>query len=105
MAKRVRFSLVVSAAAREELDALRAFEKRQISDEIEAKLLFDPLAETRRMKRLGALKAGFAYDAPLRELKVGNYRVYYNVNEQAHTVYVQAVRYKPPHMTTEEVLR
>jgi mRNA-degrading endonuclease RelE of RelBE toxin-antitoxin system len=83
LAKRARFSLVVSAAAREELDALRVFEKRQISDAIEVNLLVDPLAETRKMKKLGDVKAGFTYDRPLRELKVGAYRVYYNVDEQA----------------------
>src|SRR6266581_8277353 len=74
LAKRVPFSLVVSEAAREELDALRAFEKRQIADEIEKKLLVDPLAQTRKMKMLGEVKAGFSYERPLRELKVGNYR-------------------------------
>ena len=84
---------------------MRAFEKRQIADEIEAKLLVDPLAETRKMKRLGDVKAGFAYERPLRELKVGDYRVYYNVDEQALMVYVHAIRQKPPYMTTEEVLR
>ncbi len=105
LAKRVPLSLVVSEAAREELDALRAFEKRQIADEIEKKLLVDPLAQTRKMKMLGEVKAGFSYERPLRELKVGNYRVYYNVNEQALTVYVHAIRHKPPHMTTEEVLQ
>ena len=105
MAKRIAFSLVVSAAAREELDALRAFEKRQISNAIEANLLFEPLAETRKKKRLGELIASFQYDPPLRELKVGEYRVYYNVNERVHTVYVHAIRHKPPEMTTEEVLR
>ncbi len=105
MAKRVPFSLVVSEAARQELDALRAFEQAEIVDAIEKKLIVDPLAETRKMKKLGDVKAGFAYERPLRELKVGNYRVYYNVDEQAHTVYVQAIRHKPPQMTTEEVLR
>ena len=105
MAKQIRFSLVVSEAARDELDALRAFEKRMIADEIEAILLVNPLAETRKMKKLGTVKAGFSYDPPLRELKVGNYRVYYNVDEQNLMVYVQAIRQKPPHLTTEEVLQ
>src|SRR2546421_6633755 len=104
LAKRVPFSLVVSEAGRQELDALRAFEQVEIADAIETKLVVDPLAETRKMKKLGDVKAGFAYERPLCELKVGNYRVYYNVDVQAHTVYVQGVRHKPPQMTTEEAL-
>ena len=105
MAKRLPFALVVHAVAKAELKALRAFERSRIVDAIEANLLFDPLVASRGRKLLGDVKAGFEYAPPLRELKVGEFRVFYTVNDQARTVFILAVRRKPSGSTTEEVLR
>jgi len=41
---------------------------------------------------------------PIWELRVGEFRVFYDVDEEAQTVFVRAVRHKPPHKTTEEIL-
>jgi mRNA-degrading endonuclease RelE of RelBE toxin-antitoxin system len=49
-------------------------------------------------------EAPFAFDAPLWELRVGDFRVFYDVDEKTPTVYVRAVRDKPPHATSEEIL-
>jgi hypothetical protein len=35
---------------------------------------------------------------------VGDYRVYYDVAEEAQSVFVRAVREKPPHQTTDQIL-
>jgi mRNA-degrading endonuclease RelE of RelBE toxin-antitoxin system len=35
---------------------------------------------------------------------VGEYRVFYDVGEVERVVYVRAIRRKPPHRTTEEIL-
>jgi mRNA-degrading endonuclease RelE of RelBE toxin-antitoxin system len=38
------------------------------------------------------------------ELRVGEYRVFYDVSEVEETVYVRAIRRKPPGKRTEEIL-
>jgi len=105
LGKRVPFTLVVRPVAKAELEDLRVFEHRRVVDAIDANLLFDPLLESRRRKNLGKLSAGFEYDPPLWELKVGEIRVFYSVDEPRRTVFIQSVRRKPPDKTTEEVVR
>ncbi len=41
---------------------------------------------------------------PIWELRVGEFRIFYDVAEEERKVYVRAVRRKPPHKTTEETL-
>ena len=43
-------------------------------------------------------------EPPIWELRVGDYRVFYDVSEADITVYVRAIRVKPPGKTTEEIL-
>jgi len=38
------------------------------------------------------------------ERRVGDWRVFYDVDGEERRVYVRAVRRKPPHRTTEEIL-
>lgn len=46
----------------------------------------------------------FESDPPIWELRVGEFRVFYDVDEIERIVYIRAVRHKPPHKTTEEIL-
>ena len=41
---------------------------------------------------------------PVWELRIGEYRVFYDIDEAARLVSVLAVREKPPHAPTEEVI-
>jgi mRNA-degrading endonuclease RelE of RelBE toxin-antitoxin system len=41
---------------------------------------------------------------PIWELRIGDRRVFYDVDEEGRTVYVRAVRRKAPHATTEQIL-
>jgi len=41
---------------------------------------------------------------PVWELRINEYRVFYDVDDAAKQVVVRAVRRKPPHKTTEEIL-
>ena len=43
-------------------------------------------------------------EPPIWELRVGDYRVFYDVSEREAVVYVRAIRKKPPERTTEEIL-
>ncbi len=48
-----------------------------------------------------AVRAGIP---PVWELRVREYRVFYDVAAAEQTVYVRAIRRKPGHRTTEEIL-
>jgi len=51
------------------------------------------------------VEPGFEHVPPLWELRVGEYRVFYDVDEQANKVFVRAVRKKTPKQTTAEVIQ
>jgi mRNA-degrading endonuclease RelE of RelBE toxin-antitoxin system len=50
------------------------------------------------------LKPPWEHEEPARELRVGKYRVFYDVDEEKQQVIIRAVREKPPHRTTEEIV-
>jgi mRNA-degrading endonuclease RelE of RelBE toxin-antitoxin system len=87
-----------------ELKAIKVFYRRQIALAIEEQLPHQPLVETRNRKVLDDPPASFEYEPPLWELRVGNFRVFYDVDEASEAVFIRAVRDKPPHAATEDVL-
>lgn len=98
------YAIELAASALEEIAALRASDGRRILDAIEEQLAHEPLVETRNRKVLPGLEPPFEAVPPIWELRIGEYRVFYDVNEEEETVYVRAVRHKPPHKATEEIL-
>jgi len=87
-----------------DLKKLKVFLRRQIVDSVDEQLFHVPTRETRRRKILHGLIPPFEADPPIWQLSVGEYRVFYDVDEVERIVYVRAVRHKPPHRTTEEIL-
>jgi mRNA-degrading endonuclease RelE of RelBE toxin-antitoxin system len=87
-----------------DLKELRAGDCQRILDKIEEQLLHDPTRETRNKKPLIGLKPPWEHEEPVWELRVGKYRVFYDVDEAGQRVIIRAVRQKPPHRTTEEIL-
>jgi mRNA-degrading endonuclease RelE of RelBE toxin-antitoxin system len=87
-----------------DLAALRLYDRRRVLDRIDTELGDAPIAETRNRKLLPGLQPPWDQELPIWELRVGEYRVFYDVQEQARLVTVRAIRLKPPHKTTEEIL-
>jgi len=87
-----------------DLANLRAYPRTQILDRIEVQLTHQPTQQTRNKKILVGLIPPWQHIEPIWELRVGEYRVFYDVDEEASTVTVRAIRHKPPHKTTEEIL-
>ena len=81
-----------------------AHHRRAVLDAIELKLSHDPDVVTRNRKLLMNLIPPWVAEPPVWELKAGRYRVFYDVSPEDRTVYVCAIREKPPEKTTEEVL-
>jgi hypothetical protein len=82
--------------SRDHEHAPRRHGKRIVDREAEA-VRADPL-------RLGDFQPPWDQELPIWELRVGGYRVFYDVQERARLVTVRAIRLKPPHKTTEEIL-
>ena len=94
----------ITQPAMAELKAIRVFDRRRIVNEIKVQLTNEPTVPTRHRKCLGSVSAGFEHVPPVWELRVGDFRVFYDVAESAQFVYIRAVRRKDPDQTTEEVI-
>ena len=97
------YGVEVAASAEKELRALRPFDQKAVVAAIEG-LTAEPAVETRNRKQLVNLVPPFEATPPVWELRVGEFRVFYDVDEAQKKVFIRAVRRKPPHKTTEEIL-
>ncbi|MFZ4658504.1 MAG: type II toxin-antitoxin system RelE family toxin [Caldilineaceae bacterium] len=80
------FEIEITAKAEHDLDAIVAYYRSQILDGIEQHLSYRPKQESRsRIKRLRLL------DSPAYRLRIGDYRVYYDVDEDKRIVIVLRV--------------
>ena len=98
------YTIVHAEDVEAELAALRAFDERRVVDAIEQQLAHQPSQVTRNKKVLEGVEPAWEHEPPIWELRVGEFRVYYDVNEAQRQVTVRAIRHKPPHMTTEDIL-
>ncbi len=88
----------------DDLKKLGVGRRKRILDSIDENLKYEPTRQTRNRKILVGLIPPWEYIEPVWELRVGEYRVFYDVDEEASAVMVRAIRHKPPHKTTEEIL-
>jgi len=86
------------------LKDLRAHERKRILDGIDKQLRREPTVKTKHRKPIIGLIPSWEHVEPIWELAVGEYRVFYDVDEAASVVNIRAIRHKPPHKTTEEIL-
>jgi mRNA-degrading endonuclease RelE of RelBE toxin-antitoxin system len=99
-----KYTIQYSSDLVDDLSHLRVYEIRRILDVIEQQLLYEPMTVTRNRKLLFGIKPPWEHVPPIWELRIGNYRVFYDVDEIKKNVSVRALRYKPPDKTTEEIL-
>jgi len=102
--KRGGYEIRYTTGAAEDLAELRAYTRGPILDAIDEQLTFEPEAQTRNKQPLEDLAPPWEFIPPLRELRVGSYRVFYDVDEGERVVAVRAVREKPPEKRTEDIL-
>jgi len=88
----------------DDLKKMPAHYRRMVLDAIESQLLSEPTTPTQNRKLLTSLIPPWTAEQPVWELRVGDYRVFYDVSEEEPIVYVRAVRKKPHGRTTEEIL-
>jgi mRNA-degrading endonuclease RelE of RelBE toxin-antitoxin system len=99
----MHYEIVVHELAVEELESLRAFDQRRILGEIREHLSHQPSVPTRRRKCLIDLLPSFKHELPVWELRVGPFRVFYDVQENERRVHIRAIRRKDATQQTEEI--
>ena len=87
-----------------ELKDIRVFDRRRVADAIGSQLTHQPTVATRNRKRLEAAAPGFEHVPPIWELRVGDYRVFYDADESNRIVYVRSVHHKNHEQTTEDII-
>jgi mRNA-degrading endonuclease RelE of RelBE toxin-antitoxin system len=98
------YAIEIGASALEELKKIKAFYRQQVRNAVKQQLTNQPTVETRNRKRLRGAKPDFEHVPSLWQLRVRQFRVFYDVNEEQCVVSIRAVREKPLHTTTEEIL-
>ena len=98
------FEIEFARSVEKDLLRFRASDRSRILKAIEEQLSRGPCVETRNRKALVNLIPPFEAVPPVWELRIGEYRIFYDVDEDEGIAYVRAVRQKPPHKTTEEIL-
>jgi mRNA-degrading endonuclease RelE of RelBE toxin-antitoxin system len=101
---RKRYDIDYVEGIEEDLAKLRAYDQARILDKIDKQLIYQPARETRNKKTLVGLVPPWDYIESAWELRVGEYRVFYDVDEKTLTVTIRAIRFKPPSKTTEDIL-
>lgn len=98
------FTVRFAGGVAQDLKKIPVFYKNHILDAIQKQLVNTPDLETRNRKVLVKLVPPWEGIEPVWELRVGEYRVFYDVSRDDETVYVRAVRRKPSGKKTEDIL-
>lgn len=98
------YSIRLASDVLKDLRKFPTYHQRRILDEVERQLSHEPTAPTRNRKLLVNLAPPWEAEPPIWELRIEEFRVFYDVSEEEKTVYVRAVRRKPAGQSTEDIL-
>ena len=88
MEKKTAYEIELTQSAIADLQVFRKFEQRQIVAGIEEQLQYEPTVVTRNRKRLRQ------NDIAEWELRIGKFRVFYDVDARVKIVKIEAIGYK-----------
>jgi len=97
------FAIRFAEGVEEDLKKTRIYYRNEILDGIEEQLAHEPVSRTKNRKLLENLIPPRQTVMPVWELRVGEYRVFYDVSSNGSVVYVRAVRRKPRGTKTEDI--
>ncbi len=98
------YRILFAQDVKNDLKKIPAFHRLRVLDDIDKRLRHQPSVQTKNTKLLVNLLPPWEATSVVWELRSGEYRVFYDVEEDTCTVYVRAVRRKLPGKTTEEIL-
>jgi mRNA-degrading endonuclease RelE of RelBE toxin-antitoxin system len=84
----MRFALEFTDSALEDLGFFRKYEQNIILDEIDVQLIQEPAKESRRRKPMEPNELADW------ELRIGDYRVFYDIDTEEATVKIKAIGWK-----------
>jgi mRNA-degrading endonuclease RelE of RelBE toxin-antitoxin system len=96
----IRFAVSVV----KDLKRLSPYHRNVILDVIETQLSHKPTSPAKHRKLLMNLIPPWDAVPPVWGLRVGEFRVFYDVSKTERTVHVRAIRKKPSGKRTEEIL-
>jgi len=98
------FEIVFSAEVEDDLRRIPVYHRNRILDHIDEQLGHQPTVSTKNRKLLLNALPPWEAGSFVWELRSGDYRVFYDVDDASRTVSVRAVRKKPHGKKTEEIL-
>jgi mRNA-degrading endonuclease RelE of RelBE toxin-antitoxin system len=98
------FDIQFAESVTDDLKLLRAYDRRFVLDRINAQLRHEPATDTKAKKVIVGLQPPWQHQPPVLQLRVGDFRVFYDVNLAESRVVIRAIRRKNPHQTTEAIL-
>jgi mRNA-degrading endonuclease RelE of RelBE toxin-antitoxin system len=98
------FEIRFAEGVEKDLRNIRSYYRNQILDAIGEQLAHEPDTRTRNRKLLENLIPPWQTVRSIWELRIGEYRVFYDVSPTESVVYVRAVRRKPRGTKTEDIL-
>lgn len=99
-----RYSITIVDDAKAEIRSLKAVHRKLVFDAIKTHLADRPGLEEGGKKVLRGLTPPWPQVSPVWQLTVVPFRVFYDVDDEAMEVIVNAVRKKPPGKKTEDIL-
>jgi mRNA-degrading endonuclease RelE of RelBE toxin-antitoxin system len=97
------FAIKLHSSAAAELKQLRVYDQRRIAEAIDKHLRDQATIASRNRKCLKTFTPTFEHVPPIWELRVGDFRVFYDFNEESQIVNVRAIREKARRQSTEEI--
>ena len=94
------YEIRFAAAVVHDLNALRAADRRLIMDRIQRRLRHEPTRRTKHVKQLRKLVLPFEHVPPIWQLRTGDHRAVYDVDDAKRLVFVRAVWRTPSPTTT-----
>lgn len=82
------YEIEFTPEALEDLKSLKKFEQQEVVQGIESQLKHEPTVEIRNRKKLRP------NDVAEWELRIGKFRVFYNVDDAVHIVSIEAIGFK-----------
>ena len=98
------YEIRFATGVEDDLTRVRVHDRRRNLDSIEVQLSHQPTVPTRNRKIVVDLTPAWEANPSIWELRVGAYRVFYDVDEDRSEVSVRAVREKPPDQRTEDII-
>lgn len=98
------YAIEIVPSALRELQSTPVFYRRLIVAAIESQCAYEATKVTKNRKCLEGLVPNFEHEPPVWELRIQNWRVFYDVDEEEKTVTIRAVRLKSQGQTTGEIV-